>query len=803
MIGQTISHYKILEKLGEGGMGVVYKAEDTKLGRTVALKFLPPELTRDSVAKERFIHEAHSASQLDDPNICTIHEIDETNDGASYISMACYDGETLKQRLEKGPLGVAEAIDLAIQIARGLITAHGHGIVHRDIKPGNIMITSSGVVKILDFGLAKLAGTASVTKPGFTVGTVAYMAPEQARGETIDNRSDIWSLGVVLYEMLAGRTPFRSDYEQALVYEILNEEPKPLSEFRRKVPDDLGSIMRKALAKDPAERYQRVEEMLADLCAVREHHAVGTASGVRRVRLRWKRILGYVVAALVLIMAGETLHRLLWPAPEPRQENLSVGILPFEDQTREAAVADLVPSLQRTFVSELSGMKNLGISDPSSLNALLEHELGSAHPAREPKFYDVIRAAKFTYLVDGWILRSGSAYRVQSNIINPSTGDVIFSADTSAATINDLSRRAAMVSEMILSFFLMTLQSNATPELTPWLEHKTKNPRALIAFMSAYQMIYSTNVKGANIYLRRAIELDSTFVTPRLWLIASLASESAQVAEEHFRTLQRLESGSSPFEQTMIKWTGAYLADDQPGQERYLQKALTLAPRNNILLLDLAQTQIVQNKYTEAVEALLPAVESRWNYWPPYYFLAECYDHLGKYDKAREALEQSLSVTSVDPKVYRLLFTLMVRKGDTAKATVYKNLFLQGSRDVGGSLDASYASLAMACATKGFDGEAVKCYRSAVELRPDTAWYHDSLGNALYRQGNASASQEEYLRAITCDPKSVNAHRMLGRITESQGRPEEALRHYREYLRIDSTSAEAAEVRNSVSRLNH
>ncbi len=215
MIGKTISHYKILEKLGGGGMGVVYKAQDIKLKRTVALKFLPPELTREEEAKERFVHEAQSASALQHNNICTIHDIDDTDDGQMFICMDYYDGETLKKKIERGPLSVEEAIDITTQIARGLERAHEQKIVHRDIKPANLMVTSDGVVKIVDFGLAKLAGKTTVTKTGTTVGTVAYMSPEQARGEAVDHRTDIWALGVVLYEMLTGQLPFKGDYEQA------------------------------------------------------------------------------------------------------------------------------------------------------------------------------------------------------------------------------------------------------------------------------------------------------------------------------------------------------------------------------------------------------------------------------------------------------------------------------------------------------------------------------------------------------------------------------------------------------------
>jgi eukaryotic-like serine/threonine-protein kinase len=265
MIGRTVSHYKILEKLGEGGMGVVYKAEDTRLKRAVALKFLPPELTRDAAAMERFIHEAQTASSLEHPNICAIYEIGETAEGRIFISMSCYGGETLKKKIEKGPLPIERAFDIAIQIARGLARAHEAGVVHRDIKPANIIVTDRGEVKIIDFGLAKLGGQARLTRTGTTVGTAVYMSPEQARGEAVDHRTDIWSLGVVLYEMICGRVPFASEYEQATIYLILNSEPAPIADSCPGAPAELQEVVNRCLAKNLEKRYASTEDLIDDL----------------------------------------------------------------------------------------------------------------------------------------------------------------------------------------------------------------------------------------------------------------------------------------------------------------------------------------------------------------------------------------------------------------------------------------------------------------------------------------------------------------------------------------------------------
>ena len=226
--GTQLGPYEIVSQLGQGGMGVVYEARDPRLDRHVAIKLLPPDLTRDDTAKQRFLQEAKAASALDHPNICTIHEINETDDGQLYLVMAHYEGETLKERIARGPVELDDAIDIATQVGEGLAEAHKAGIVHRDIKPANLLVTKTGTAKILDFGLAKLAGTEGVTQTGTTVGTVAYMSPEQARGQEVDHRTDIWSLGVVLYEMLAGTPPFRGENLAAVVHAILERDQPSL-----------------------------------------------------------------------------------------------------------------------------------------------------------------------------------------------------------------------------------------------------------------------------------------------------------------------------------------------------------------------------------------------------------------------------------------------------------------------------------------------------------------------------------------------------------------------------------------------
>lgn len=342
MIGQTISHYRVVEKLGCGGMGVVYRADDLKLGRPVALKFLPPELTREEDAKRRFELEARAASALDHPNICTTYEIDETPDGQLFIAMAYYSGETLKKKIERGPLQLDVALDYAVQIAQGLMKAHAAGIIHRDTKPANVMVTSDGLVKIVDFGLAKLVDATALTRTGTILGTLAYMSPEQTKGRDTDARGDLWSLGVVLYEMVAGQLPFKGEQPAALVHAIEQHTPAPLTSVRTGVPMELERIVTRALMKRPEDRYQTAADFLSELQRLKRDSDAQASIAGEAVRMtpqkRW-RTAAMTLAALVVV-AG-TLGYLALSHREPVS---SVPRLTHPIQVAAAIGAEQFPS---------------------------------------------------------------------------------------------------------------------------------------------------------------------------------------------------------------------------------------------------------------------------------------------------------------------------------------------------------------------------------------------------------------------------------------------------------------------------
>ncbi len=310
MVGKTLSHYKILEELGRGGMGIVYKGEDTKLHRTVAIKVLPAAALSSDDDRARFYREARAAASLSHPNIATVYEIDEAvpegskdDDLRPFIAMEFIEGDTLEDRIKQGPMKLREAVRIASEMAEGLKAAHAKDIVHRDIKAANVMLDGDGRAKILDFGLAQTAQSTKLTRMGSTLGTVAYMSPEQARGEEVDARTDIWALGVTLYEMIAGTHPFGGDYEQAVIYSIMNEDPEPLTAVRTGVPMGLEWIINKCLSKSSSARYQSCTDLMVDLLNI-DLAQTSSLSGISASRPQFKSASGLQKISKPLVVAG-------------------------------------------------------------------------------------------------------------------------------------------------------------------------------------------------------------------------------------------------------------------------------------------------------------------------------------------------------------------------------------------------------------------------------------------------------------------------------------------------------------------
>ncbi|TET67430.1 MAG: serine/threonine protein kinase, partial [Candidatus Aminicenantes bacterium] len=416
--GSTIiGKYRIIEKLGEGGMGVVYKAEDQRLKRTVGLKFMPPEFIRDPEAKQRFVREAQAAAALVHPNICTIHEIDE-EEGKSFIAMEYIEGQSIREKIKKGPLNLTETLDIAIQAAQGLEEAHKKGIIHRDIKSANIMVTETGLAKIMDFGLAKVKGASLITKEATTMGTVAYMSPEQARGEELDERTDIWSLGVILYEMISGNLPFRGANDQSIVFSILNEDPAPVKELEKGIPVELEKIMRRALSKHMTKRFSSASEMVVTLQELKAKLIEGeTLTTIQmifrkpRKRLLIGGIIGIVTVAVVFLTWIFTRPTLAFNIQDKllvADVDNQTGDSVFDMALRTAIEADLQQSPYVSIFDKAQMAETLRLMrmDPS---LRIDENLG----------YDICRFSGIRAMILPRILAAGEAFELQAILIDP------------------------------------------------------------------------------------------------------------------------------------------------------------------------------------------------------------------------------------------------------------------------------------------------------------------------------------------------------------------------------------------------
>ncbi|UCF79389.1 MAG: protein kinase [Candidatus Eiseniibacteriota bacterium] len=675
MIGKDISHYRILEKLGEGGMGVVYKAEDKNLKRTVALKFLPPQLTRDPQAKERFVREARAASALDHANICTIYEIDEAEE-QTFMAMACIEGQTLKEKIESSPLELSEIISIATQVAEGLREAHDKGIVHRDIKSANIMVTPKGQAKIMDFGLAKLTGETKLTRTGITMGTVAYMSPEQGRGEEIDQKSDIWSFGVVLYEMVAGRLPFQADYEAAVVYAILNEDPRTVTSFRADTPIELEHIIAHAMTKNPDERYQSAAEMLADLTAL----GAGTGLVVAKERPPGLRRIGKSIAVLPFTSLSES-----------KEDEY------FSDGTTEDIITHLSKIGQLKVISRTSVMRYKNV---------------------DKSLREIGRELNVATILQGSVRRAGDRVRIVSQLVDTRTEEHLW-VETYDREMKDIFAIQSDVAQNIAA----ALKAKLSPVERERLERKpTENLEAYDYYLKGreyYYRYHKQDNENAIELFKKALELDPGYALAHAGLGDAYGQRTGRFGLEAKWTDSAIEASEralsiDPACVEAYKALGlAYMAKGKrlKALEAY-QKAVELNPNYYPAVGNIATTNFALGEYGEALKWSKKAVSLNPTFAFAYSNVGYVYMSLDDYDEAERWFSKALELQPDLIYAHREFIYLHLASGDHERARSHSKKALAIAPD---EVDSLLWAGDTELAARNYP-EAEKYYRRALEL---------------------------------------------------------------------------------------
>ena len=724
MIGTTLSHYAIMRKLGQGGMGEVFLAEDTQLGRRVAIKLLRPETISDEHARKRLVREARAAATLDHPNICSIYEVGEA-DGCSFIAMQYVEGETLDARIKSKPLELKESLTIAAQIADGLAEAHSHGIIHRDIKPGNIMITSRGQAKVMDFGLARVIAEAVeseaetqslLTTPGTIVGTMPYMSPEQVRDEVLDGRSDIFSFGVVLYEMLTGRQPFSAESPAATLSAILTRDPLPLARYSDGVPAELERIVRKCLGKDRERRYQTSRDVAIDLENVRrecEAAAVTASRGERTTEsadvvvtdktgkqspFASRRALGVAGLVVALIVAALAYALLFRGVPAARRPEIkSLAVLPLENLSGDPAQEFFADGMTEALISNLAQIRALKVISRTSV--MRYKGSGKLLP-------EIARELNVDAVLEGSIQRAGGRVRITAQLIHAASDTHLWSRDYDRDP-SDILRLQSEVARAVAEEIRIQVTAEERMRLA---SARSVNPQAHEAYLLGRYHLSKKNeddLSQAIEHFERAIQLAPDYAVAYAGLSEAWHERGVWGA----RTFSEVEAPARAAALKAIQWDEQlaeghmmlaqlnYIYDwDWAGAEQQFKRALELdlgslyvhrpyavflmavgrhaeaiSEMQRAAQLDPVSSEIQSNfgrilyrarKYEEAIPHFKQALELEPRNYSAYVRLGDVYAKLGKYDEAIAAFENAAQLRSdgMHPARIARVYALMGRR---------------------------------------------------------------------------------------------------------------------------------------------